>query len=222
MSSCNYSGRFDDEPSWRTKDSAPSIEPAPPSGIPLAQDGEEAYLRRLAMSTRPGAPAFSPPAITAPENSQPVSSAAPELAMTGEEAYLRRLAMSSGDPMPPRVASPGPAIPAALPIQDEMADEEPYLSVTPPPAPTLAPPPAAELSAEVRAKRDAAAAIAARFSQMAQQQPSAPTPVTPPPASDKSTEVPPAESYVVTFDLFQHLLFSTRLLGVVLTISPHG
>lgn len=156
-------GRFDNEPSWRMKESAPALASTPPSDLPFADDGEAAYLRRLAMSTRPGAPAFAPPATDAPIPTP--APTAPPLAMSGEDAYLRRLAMSGGAAAVTRLPSPPPPVFTAMAGDEDQA----YIPVSPPPQAPASLPPAA-LAADVKAKRDAAAAIAARLSQLAQQQ----------------------------------------------------
>lgn len=160
------SGRYDNEPSWRTKEPILDSAPGPSSNVPLAQDGAEAYLRRLAMSTRPGAPPFAPSldsaASVAPD---PAPVAAPPLAMSGEEAYLRRLAMSAGTAPVPRPPSPEP-LRLAPSFSPPVEQEEPaYIPMSPPEAVAAALP--AELSAQIKAKREAAAAIAARLSQIA-------------------------------------------------------
>lgn len=159
-------------PSWRNKDVASENPPPPPTNIPFAQDGEAAYLRRLAMSTRPGAvplvpPSFAPASATAPSPS-PLASIPPPAAMSGEEAYQRRLAMSAGvvsqSVPPPFESLPAQAPPPAFVPPFRVNSNPPNVSILPGPSPE-------SLAAEIQAKRNAAAAIAARLSQMAQQAP---------------------------------------------------
>lgn len=171
------SGRFDDSmPSWRNKNLASENSPSPPTDIPFAQDGEAAYLRRLAMSTRPGAtPLVSPsfaPASAAALTSLPPASIPPPAAMSGEEAYQRRLAMSAGvvpQPMPPAFESlPAQTPPPAFVPPIRVDSNLPTAFIPPGPSPE-------SLAAEIQAKRNAAAAIAARLSQMAQLAPAPPS-----------------------------------------------
>lgn len=133
------------------------------------------------MSTRPGTSITAPlpPLQSAPLN--PAASAfvpapmpatainaAPQ-AMSGEEAYLRRVALSQGIPYIPPSSAPLTSTPSTAPSfappQISLDDEVP-----PPSPPSIAPPPSALTTSvmiptmdEIQAKRNAAAAIAARL-----------------------------------------------------------
>ncbi|KAF8590475.1 hypothetical protein K439DRAFT_1651147 [Ramaria rubella] len=165
-------GRFDDywsrdqENDELARSNLPTSQAAP--SVPIEKDmtGEEAYLRRLAMSTRtePIAPPASPslPASRPPDD--------------GEEAYRRRVEMSR----PPARANDSNETP---PPFDGAAFAPP--PVVPPPSAamvaTTSGQPSIDLEARIKAQRDAAAAIAARLAAIA-------------PVTDPSTSAPEASS----------------------------
>ena len=127
--------------------------------------GEEAYLRRLAMSSR-ARPASSEAA------SIPPSAPVPQSVNDGEEAYSRRVETSRSLP---EVETPPPF--------DGAAFAPPPLLPPPPPVPSTAvsSQSAADQEARIKAQRDAAAAIAARLAAIAP-----PAEVTPASTSDAS------------------------------------
>ncbi|KAG6911486.1 hypothetical protein DXG01_014560 [Tephrocybe rancida] len=135
-----------------------------------AETGEEAYQRRLAMST--GIQTAPPPVAHADDEEggipdsfidAPTPTAA---AQTGDEAYLRRLAMSTMNrPPPPNPVSPPSPPPLAY---------NPFAPASVPPPP---PGPPGTMPSEIEAKVKAAAAIAARLSALAGSAPAAPPPV---------------------------------------------
>ncbi|PFH54403.1 hypothetical protein AMATHDRAFT_83440 [Amanita thiersii Skay4041] len=148
--------------------------------------GEEAYQRRLAMSSgMKSAPVAPAPSADDPETipSLSIGDATPpapaSVNMTGEEAYLRRVAMStmgnrSQPPQPPPVARSPPPL-AYNPFA-------PPAVSAPPPGP---PPPPASNELEDRIK--AAAAIAAKLGALAKAEPSSSTPTPPlPPSSEEN------------------------------------
>ena len=147
--------------SWRTKEPEPIFSP-PPSSSRLPDDGEEAYLRRVAMS-RPEVQELSkgaaPTSSFLSTGSSPAA-APPVIPQIAEEAYFHRL------PMSPGIVTPPPPLPAP-----EDDDDVPYLS--PPPQAALLPasqlPDPQAVEAQIKAKREAAAAIAARLAQLGQQ-----------------------------------------------------
>lgn len=150
--------------------------------------GEEAYLRRLAMATRPGMSSLavsasaSPPLQSIPLSATapafvPAPTAVPPQPISGEEAYLRRVALSQGIPYIPTATSQisplaaAPAFPSPIPQAKSLDDDVPAPS---PPriapsfvAPSFTPNIMGPSSEEIKAKRDAAAAIAARLGQLA-------------------------------------------------------
>ncbi|CAE6462778.1 unnamed protein product [Rhizoctonia solani] len=178
---------------------APSFAPASVSTEEptAAASGEEAYLRRLAMSTR----ATRDPL---PSTEEP---AAPSFASSGDEAYARRLAMSQGLSQSTPASNPAPiAYPQFAPATQPEAppEEDPIPSPpvdTPPepapvpavaPAPTGPAPGSEEFEAQVKARRDAAAAIAARLGKLAGATPNQPPAQAPAlvPAQQESDENP--------------------------------
>jgi splicing factor 45 len=162
----------------------PSFAPASVSidNIPPAASGEEAYLRRLAMSTRPA-------------NAGSVSSEEPpavSVVTIGDEAYARRLAVSQAMTEPDATYEPKPnAYPGfASSTQPQIPSPEyepiPSPPADTPPEPVPAPeaasistglaPGSEEFEAQVKARREAAAAIAARLVKLANAAPSQPSP----------------------------------------------
>ena len=162
-------GRYDDHWSRDQENDEPRQSVAlqsPPPTLPAApvdtaMTGEEAYLRRLAMSSR--ARPAPPEAVSVPL-SAPVSQPVDD----GEEAYRRRVEMSR---LPPKLETPPPF--------DGAAFAPPPLVPPPPSVPPTAVSgqPATDLEARIRAQRDAAAAIAARLAAIAPPAEANPAPI---------------------------------------------
>ncbi|KAG8919790.1 hypothetical protein FRC02_001374, partial [Tulasnella sp. 418] len=132
---------------------------------PQASTGDEAYLRRLAMSSMAARAAAmqDEPTIAPPPPPPPTSASnAPPHTETGEEAYQRRLAMS-------RAFVPAKQTPSVATIP--AVEETPVATTTEqvseqPPAPEPTPqitPGSADFEAILAKKREAAAAIAAKL-----------------------------------------------------------
>ncbi|KAF5381097.1 hypothetical protein D9615_003908 [Tricholomella constricta] len=156
-----------DDKRRETADVPASRLPSAAAAVPLT--GDEAYQRRLAMSTLHSAPPPAPPANHDEYDIPGLSmgdAAAPVSTQTGDEAYLRRLAMSTVKREPPRPVSP-PSPPSLA--------YNPFAPPSVPPPPPAGPPGA--LPSEIEAKVKAAAAIAAKLSALAGSAPSAPSTV---------------------------------------------
>lgn len=129
----------------------------PPAPLARVETGEEAYLRRVAMSQGP------PPSLSKPAPLQPPPS-------TGDEAYQRRAALSSQQmSSPPPQNQREPSEPAS-----DSSGYNPFApqSAPPPPPPSIPSTASADnvnpdFEERVRNSRNAAAAIAARFSVLA-------------------------------------------------------
>ncbi|KAF9053600.1 hypothetical protein BDZ89DRAFT_1098149 [Hymenopellis radicata] len=130
-------GKYDDRANEAPREAAPVV-------VEKSLTGDEAYLRRLAMSKPQPQPTISPPEPQA-------LPAAPEM---GEEAYLRRLAMSS-------------RIPAQQASQPPRPESPPTLAYNPFAPPSVPPPPPGPPVSAIDARAKAAAAIAARLSAVA-------------------------------------------------------
>lgn len=143
----------------------------PPAPLARPETGEEAYLRRVAMSQGP------PSSLSKPAPLQPPPS-------TGEETYQRCEALSSRQTSPPLPQNQRePSEPAS-----DSSGYNPFApqSALPPPPPSIPGTASADnvnpdFEARVRNSRNAAAAIAARFSALA------------PPAEDKDVSDPAPE-----------------------------
>ncbi|KAH9977361.1 hypothetical protein BGW80DRAFT_1436000 [Lactifluus volemus] len=161
-------GSYDDH--WSHED-----DERPRGGIGnMHMTGEEAYQRRLAMSTTLQPTSQAAPSSTSAVEGTTMGPPAPhQRAETGEEAYLRRLAMhvalsSQQMPLPPSQAEQDTSEP-------DSSGYNPFApqSVPPPPPPSSIP--NAASAKRVRNSRSAAAAIAAKFSALV------------PPAEDKDS-----------------------------------
>lgn len=125
--------------------------------------GDEAYQRRLALSSGLSQPAPSVAAVSRD--------------LSGDDAYARRLAMSSGqllkdgagdDAYQRKVTTSPPSQVHQPPSEPPSLAYNPFAPISVPPPPT-GPPPSVE--DEVARKKEAAAAIAAKFSALAAVQP---------------------------------------------------
>ena len=163
-------GRYDEYDRWnRDEDDVPRGLGAPPAPVNTDMTGDEAYKRRLAMSS-------------GPQESTP-SMLAVDRAASGDDAYARRIAMSAGQPLSFPKEETGDdayqrrAVMSSLSAvhQPEPASESSSSLAYNPFAPTSVPPPPPgpppSIGDEVARKREAAAAIAAKLAALAAIQP---------------------------------------------------
>lgn len=163
-------GRYDDYDHWnRDEDNVPRGLGVPPAPVNTDIAGDEAYQRRLTMSS---GPPQSAPSVVAVDR-----------VMSGDDAYARRMAMSSGqapsfskedtgdDAYQRRVATSSvPHVHQSEPPSEPSPSlaYNPFAPVSVPPPPPGPPP---SIEDEVARKREAAAAIAAKFGALAALQP---------------------------------------------------
>jgi splicing factor 45 len=172
-----FTGRYDEYDRWnRDEDDVPRGLGAPTAPVNTDMTGDEAYQRRLVISS-------------GPQQSTP-SVAAVDRNVSGDDAYARRMAMSSGQPHSFLEEEPGEeAYPrkAALSSASQVHQPEPPSEPSPslaynPFAPVSVPPPPPgpppSIEDEIARRREAAAAIAAKFGALADIQP--PEDLTPP------------------------------------------
>ena len=163
-------GRYDDYDHWnRDEDDVPRGLGAPAATVNTDMTGDEAYQRRLAISS--GSQQLIPSVV------------AVDQVMSGDDAYARRMALSSGQAPSFLVEETGDDAyqrRAALSSVSQVHQPEPPREFSPPlaynpfapvsvPPPPPGPPPSIE--DEVARKREAAAAIAAKFGALAAVQP---------------------------------------------------
>ena len=167
---CSSLGRYDEYDRWnRDEDDVPQGLGAEPAPVDTDMTGDEAYQRRLAMSSGPQQPT---PAVAAVDRN-----------MSGDDAYTRRMAMSSSQPLSfPREETGDDVYQhrAAVSSLSIVHQPEPLSELSPslaynPFAPTSVPPPPPgpppSVEDEVARKREAAAAIAAKLAALAAIQP---------------------------------------------------
>lgn len=168
-----WSREEDDRPRGiGSKVAAPPVD-SPPVAVDRNLSGEDAFKRRLAMSSgiKPHTPPYSPaiqpsydneplaPVLSLPSAPPP---SAPPAAETGDEAYLRRVAMSQRRDAP----QPSPVFPQ--PISEP--DSPPTLAYNPFAPPSVPPPPPGppgSVPSAFEARAKAAAAIAAKLGALA-------------------------------------------------------
>lgn len=158
-----YKARWDDEDDAGHGEEDPGEPDQRQAEFDIDMTGDDAYAKRLAMSRSQ---------VADPQPALPDITPAPlPIAQTGDEAYQRRLAMSQARrPISPPFTVPDVSpLPSALPFTSLQS-----LPALPPPT---AIPPAADRAGtqsfeeRVRSSKEAAAAVAARLSKMAQQPP---------------------------------------------------
>ena len=131
-------------------DSAGTIPVGAPVPSARVETGEEAYLRRAAMSQGPPPPPSQPIPVQL-------------LPITGDEAYQRRIALSSQQvPVPPPQPHQQPSEPSDSSGYDSFAQSAPQPPSSIPRATSAGDVP--DFEERVRNSRNAAAAIAAKFS----------------------------------------------------------
>jgi splicing factor 45 len=163
---CPPTGRYEEHDRWnRDEDDAPRGFGLPAVPVNTDMTGDEAYQRRLALSSSLQQPA---PSVVADDRD-----------VSGDDAYARRLAMSSNqlskdgagdDAYQRRVTmSPTPQVHQPVPPSEPPSlAYNPFAPVSVPPPPTGPPP---SIEDEVARKKEAAAAIAAKFNALAAIQP---------------------------------------------------
>lgn len=200
---CSSLGRYEDYDRWnRDEDDAPPGFGAPVAPVIIDMTGDEAYQRRLALSSGVHQPTTS--VVLVDSNTSGDEAYARRLAMsfdqppsleeTGDDTYQRRITMSPTS----RVHQP------ELPSEFSSLAYDPFAPVSVPPPPTGPPP---SIEDEVARKREAAAAIAAKLSALVAVQP-----------PEESTPAPqdPAHKYYLLFSNYSSV---QRLLGLIHQLS---
>ena len=183
-----FTGRFEEYDYLnREEDDVPRGLGVPAAPVDTSMTGDEAYQRRLAISS--GLQQSTPVIATVDRN------------MSGDDAYARRLAMSSGQQPSFSEEETGDEVyqrRAAISSTPQVHYPEPSTEPSPlaynpfapisVPSPPPGPPPSIE--DEISRKREAAAAIAAKFSALAAVQP---------PEEPAPTQQNPAQRYFLPF-----------------------
>jgi splicing factor 45 len=161
-------GRYEEHDVWnRNEDEVPRGLGVPTASVSTDMTGDEAYQRRLAMSL--GLQQSTPSVVAVDRNMSGDDAHARRSAIspgqppyypkeTGDDAYQRRAAMSSTSPVPQ----------LEPPLESPPLAYNPFAPVSVP-SPPPGPPPSIE--DQIARKREAAVAIAAKFSALAAVQP---------------------------------------------------